>query len=72
MKQQPEAIAAAVTAERLALCELLETLAPGDWSTPSLCPGWTVHDVVAHLTLAPETRRGRSSRDPRSRHAMYR
>ena len=52
MKEQPEATAAAVTAERLALCELLETLAPGDWSTPSLCAGWTVHDVVAHLTLA--------------------
>ena len=45
-------IATAVTTERLALCDLLDTLAPDDWTTRSLCTEWTVQDVVAHLTLA--------------------
>ena len=41
-----------VAAERLGLADDLETLAPEDWANPSLCAGWTVHDVVAHLTLS--------------------
>lgn len=41
-----------VTAERLALIEFLETLAPADWAVPSLCDGWTVQDVAAHLASA--------------------
>ena len=44
--------ARATRAERLDLCSYLEGLAPEAWSTPSLCPGWTVHEVVAHLTLS--------------------
>ena len=48
----PSTVAPAVTAERLGLCDLLDTLAADDWQTPSLCAGWTVHHVVAHLTLA--------------------
>jgi uncharacterized protein (TIGR03083 family) len=56
LRPEPEtdrqAIAAAVTAERLGLCDLLDTLTGDDWDTPSLCPAWTVHDVLAHLTLA--------------------
>ena len=38
-----------VHAERLALIEDLEPLSESQWSTPSLCAGWSVHDVVAHL-----------------------
>jgi uncharacterized protein (TIGR03083 family) len=41
-----------VAAERLGLADDLADLTPDAWSTPSLCPGWTVHDVVAHLTLS--------------------
>ena len=41
-----------VAAERLDLCDFLETLDDQDWQVRSLCPEWTVHDVVAHLTLA--------------------
>lgn len=41
-----------VAAERLRLADLLEGLDDADWATPSLCPGWTVHDVTAHLTLS--------------------
>lgn len=35
--------------ERRALAADLAELEPDAWETPSLCPGWTVHDVVAHL-----------------------
>lgn len=35
--------------ERRDLLDLLETLSPEEWATPSLCAGWTVRDVVAHL-----------------------
>lgn len=38
-----------VAAERRALVNDLATLAPEQWETPSLCDGWTVHDVAAHL-----------------------
>ena len=50
-------VAELVTAERLVLCDMLETLTPADWDTRTLCPAWTVRDVVAHLTLTTrETR----------------
>ena len=39
--------------ERLALIGLLEQLGPDEWATPSLCEGWTVRDVAAHLAYAP-------------------
>ncbi len=41
-----------VAAERLGLADELEELTTAQWATPSLCAGWTVHDVVAHLTLS--------------------
>src|SRR5712691_3198965 len=36
-------------AERTAFVEYLATLPAEDWERPSLCEGWRVHDVVAHL-----------------------
>ncbi|PRZ05695.1 uncharacterized protein (TIGR03083 family) [Isoptericola sp. CG 20/1183] len=49
----------AVHAERRELVRHLEALAPDQWQTPSLCPGWSVHDVLAHLIdSATTTRRG--------------
>ncbi len=39
-----------VHAERKALADDLSALTPEQWQTPSLCAGWTVHDVLAHLT----------------------
>ncbi|MFD2092592.1 maleylpyruvate isomerase family mycothiol-dependent enzyme [Blastococcus deserti] len=36
-------------AEREDLLELLERLTPDQWRAPSLCEGWSVHDVVAHV-----------------------
>jgi uncharacterized protein (TIGR03083 family) len=41
--------------QRASLCDLLETLTPGQWETLSLCEGWRVRDVAAHLTLAHGT-----------------
>jgi uncharacterized protein (TIGR03083 family) len=39
-----------VHAERRALAEDLGTLTPDRWRTPSLCGGWSVQDVLAHMT----------------------
>jgi uncharacterized protein (TIGR03083 family) len=41
-----------VTAERLGLADFLADLDDHEWKVASLCAGWTVHDVVAHLTLS--------------------
>ena len=41
-----------IDAERRGLADLLEDLSPAEWDTPSLCAGWRVGDVAAHLTLA--------------------
>lgn len=38
-----------VVEERLALADQLGGLTDDQWATPSLCAGWTVRDVVAHL-----------------------
>lgn len=37
------------TGERTDLAEFLATLSPADWDAPSLCEGWRVRDVVAHV-----------------------
>ena len=37
--------------QRLSLAGLLEQLSDEEWRQPSLCVGWTVRDVAAHLTL---------------------
>jgi uncharacterized protein (TIGR03083 family) len=41
--------------ERAALASLLSGLAPEQWDTPSLCPGWRVRDVAAHVISAAQT-----------------
>lgn len=46
-----------VHAERRALLEDLQGLEAGRWQTPSLCPGWDVHDVLAHLIDSAKTTR---------------
>lgn len=40
---------------RRGLAEDLEGLTARDWRSPSLCPGWNVEHVVAHLTAAAST-----------------
>ncbi|HEY7067503.1 MAG TPA: maleylpyruvate isomerase family mycothiol-dependent enzyme [Chloroflexota bacterium] len=36
-------------AERRELLTLCHALGPAEWETPSLCEGWRVRDVVAHI-----------------------
>ena len=38
-----------IEAERAAQADALAALPASDWDRPSLCVGWTVRDVVAHL-----------------------
>lgn len=40
-----------IDAQRTSLADLLEDLSEQEWRHPSLCDGWTVRDVAAHLTL---------------------
>ncbi|HYH52032.1 MAG TPA: maleylpyruvate isomerase family mycothiol-dependent enzyme [Acidimicrobiia bacterium] len=41
---------AAVRGERDAVVALCRTLSPEEWARPSQCDGWSVQDVVAHLS----------------------
>ncbi|WP_238012444.1 maleylpyruvate isomerase family mycothiol-dependent enzyme [Dactylosporangium sp. AC04546] len=41
----------AIDRQRAAVAELLGALRPEEWEHASLCEGWTVRDVAAHLTL---------------------
>lgn len=47
-----DAVWAAIDRERLDLADLLDELTDAEWEHPSLCAGWRVRDVVAHLALA--------------------
>jgi uncharacterized protein (TIGR03083 family) len=47
-----------IDAQRVELADLLELLTPEQWATPSLCAGWTVRDVAAHLSMAATARAG--------------
>jgi uncharacterized protein (TIGR03083 family) len=40
---------AAIHEQRTALAHFLDGLSPAQWDTPSLCDGWRVREVVAHL-----------------------
>ncbi|MED7931895.1 maleylpyruvate isomerase family mycothiol-dependent enzyme [Nonomuraea sp. LP-02] len=46
-----------VHAERMALIDDLTHLDGEQWRKPSLCEGWTVHDVAAHLVDTARTTR---------------
>jgi len=47
-----EEIRAAVVAERTELAAMLAGLRPEQWDAPTLCAGWRVREVVAHMTMA--------------------
>jgi uncharacterized protein (TIGR03083 family) len=44
-------IRAAVAAERRDQVALYSSLSEQDWNTPSLCSGWRVREVLAHITM---------------------
>lgn len=47
-----DAVWAAIDAERRSLADLFTAVSGDQWDLPSLCSGWTVRHVLAHLTLA--------------------
>jgi uncharacterized protein (TIGR03083 family) len=47
----PADLADAIAAERRDLAGLLGRLPPGAWDEPTLCDGWRVREVVAHITM---------------------
>jgi uncharacterized protein (TIGR03083 family) len=48
-----------IRTERVALISDLESVPEAQWSTPSLCAGWTVRDVLAHMTTTAKMTPGR-------------
>jgi uncharacterized protein (TIGR03083 family) len=40
-----------IAAQRGELASVLGELAPGEWDEPTLCAGWRVREVVAHITM---------------------
>ncbi|MGW4243923.1 maleylpyruvate isomerase family mycothiol-dependent enzyme [Nocardia sp. NPDC004722] len=40
--------------QRRAIADLLDGLPEEDWDTPSLCAGWRIREVAAHLALTPQ------------------
>jgi uncharacterized protein (TIGR03083 family) len=43
-----------IHAERAALAATLADLDEADWAHDTLCPGWSVHDVAAHVISTPQ------------------
>jgi uncharacterized protein (TIGR03083 family) len=48
---EADAMWAAIDDQRARTADLLERITPEQWDHPSLCQGWTVRHVAAHLTL---------------------
>ncbi|TQN37427.1 uncharacterized protein (TIGR03083 family) [Blastococcus colisei] len=51
MAEMDIGIRAAVAAERRAQVALYSSLSEQDWDRPSLCAGWRVREVLAHITM---------------------
>lgn len=51
MSAHDDRIWAAVSEQRGRVANMIDDLRPDEWDRPSLCDGWTVRDVAAHLTL---------------------
>ena len=45
---------AVIAVERARLADLLDDLGPAEWERPSLCAGWTVRHVAAHVISSPQ------------------
>jgi uncharacterized protein (TIGR03083 family) len=44
-------IFAMIAEQRRAVADVMDGLSPEQWAAPSLCAGWTVRDVAAHLVM---------------------
>jgi uncharacterized protein (TIGR03083 family) len=56
--------------EREALLDVLRSLTADDWERPTVCPGWSVHDIGAHL-VGDDLGRLSRGRDGYSRTALH-
>lgn len=54
---EADALWAGIDDQRARTTELLEGLTPEQWDHPSLCDGWTVRQVAAHLTMQQQRMR---------------
>ncbi|SLK12381.1 maleylpyruvate isomerase family mycothiol-dependent enzyme [Arthrobacter sp. P2b] len=63
MRRAAEAVWQAVHSERRRLAADLSDLRDEQWRFPSLCRGWDVHDVLAHLVDTARTGRFAFVRD---------
>jgi uncharacterized protein (TIGR03083 family) len=43
-----------IAEQRLALADLLDGLTGDEWERPSLCAGWRIRDVAAHVAMASQ------------------
>jgi uncharacterized protein (TIGR03083 family) len=43
-----------IAEQRRGLADLLQGLTDEQWRTPSLCAGWSIRDVAAHVAMAPQ------------------
>ncbi|PRB40727.1 hypothetical protein CQ020_14895 [Arthrobacter sp. MYb23] len=55
--RSPSIVWPVVHHERRALLQDLERLPTAQWQTPSLCAGWDIHDVLAHVIDSAKTTR---------------
>jgi len=70
---ETDALWAGIDDRRSRTAALLEGLTPEQWQQPSLCDGWTVRHVAAHLTMQQQRVRdalGFISRHPRLLRSM--
>ncbi len=70
---ETDALWAGIDDQRARTAALLEGLTPEQWEHPSLCDGWTVRHVAAHLTMQQQRVRdalGFISRHPRILRSM--
>jgi uncharacterized protein (TIGR03083 family) len=52
----------------LALADLAETLSSAQWSLPTGCPGWTVHEQIAHVSSLETVLSGVPEPEPEPEH----
>ena len=56
MQTDSDRLISETRAERERLAALLGDLSPEQWAAPSLCAGWRVREVAAHITMPFRTR----------------
>ncbi|ARF57786.1 maleylpyruvate isomerase family mycothiol-dependent enzyme [Streptomyces gilvosporeus] len=62
-KDTTAAVKAAIAAERRDLADLLDALPSAAWDAPSLCAGWRVREVAAHMSMGFRYPFGRQARE---------